>query len=144
MFYKRLNRNYKYLIILGILLQVFTFYPFESVVVSEWQIKVVDEKGNPIPDKEVFQSWNHYFLESEYGHREIRRTNSEGIVVFPQRNVRASIPLRTLAIYGDVIGFINPHASSGPHSHVFSGRSKNSLYYSEKNGFSGNVLVEKD
>jgi len=135
--------NNKLLAILGIVILIIVLIPYELVVVPEWQIKVIDSKGNSLPNRKVTQIWTHLSLESANIHREVQETNSEGIVVFPERTVKVSLMKRSFAKFGDLLRFFNPHASSGPHSYVFSERSENGSSY-ERKGALETILIEQD
>ena len=130
MYFKQFRKRTVLLAVLGILLFIIMPIPFESVVVPEWKIKVVDSKGNPVPNKEVTQRWQHYSLESMINdHYEKRQTNNEGIVVFPERTIKASLLRRCLAVLAKLLVFLNPHASFGPYSYILSDGKTNDLYY---------------
>jgi hypothetical protein len=61
-------------ITLFVLLAAFLFYPFETTVVPEWKIQVVDESGNPVKGVVVNQGWRHHSVE-------IRRQEHSLVVV---------------------------------------------------------------
>ena len=58
-------------------------FPIKSTSILEWQIQIVNESGEPLPNKEVQQTWYHY---GDWENQEIRTSDENGIVVFPQRD----------------------------------------------------------
>lgn len=72
-------------------------YPFETTVVPEWRIRVVDEHGVPIKGKFVRESWAHYSLELDPTVNGADRwTDDKGYVTFPKGTVRASLLRRAV------------------------------------------------
>ena len=117
-----MNRRQKILVTV-LLLCAAMFVPFwKVVVVPEWPIRVVDESGQSKPGIEVRQHWNHYSFDGSgiggfYGGEDTRTSDANGAIVFPERSFRAS-PLRIAFAYvGNPLRWINPHASTGPHSY---------------------------
>jgi hypothetical protein len=94
------------------LLLVALVSPFETTVVPEWKIHVVDESGKPVGNLSINEGWIDYYIESSR-HEEVRRANSEGYVEFPRRTVRASLLAR---IRGVLVSFMHPHAPSGTYA----------------------------
>jgi hypothetical protein len=47
-----------------LLLGLILFYPFQTTIVPEWSLKVVDEEGLPVRDVNVTEHWQHFLLES--------------------------------------------------------------------------------
>ena len=68
-------------------------YPFETVVVPEWKIQVLDESGNSVNDVPVSESWSDYSVES-HDHTEGLSTAADGYVTFPRRTVKANLLVR--------------------------------------------------
>src|SRR5882724_6377035 len=91
---------------LGVLL----FYPFETTVVPEWNMRITDESGKPVLKVVVSELWRHHSVEF-HGHSEDRMTDSEGFVSFPRRTVRASLIFRAA---GRAVVALNVHGESGP------------------------------
>ncbi|HKZ81148.1 MAG TPA: hypothetical protein VJ124_22950 [Pyrinomonadaceae bacterium] len=91
---------------LGLLL----VYPFESTVVPEWNVRIIDESGNPVRNLSITQGWADYSLQSKRA-EETRRTDSQGHVYFPRRVVRAPMVVR---LAGPALSSLNPHGQSGP------------------------------
>lgn len=101
------------LILLAVLI-----YPFETVIVPAWKIRVVDKDGKPVKDDFVKQVWKHYSLELDPGENsEDRRSDDDGYVVFPARTIRASLLKR--AVVPALNGLrLQEHASFGPRAYV--------------------------
>ena len=78
--------------VLGILVLLLIF-PFKTVVVPSWPVRVVDETGRPIPGIYVTEHWQHYMLD-DYGQEEMRSTDSYGAVEFSERSIRSSVVQR--------------------------------------------------
>jgi hypothetical protein len=82
---------------LAMLLALVLLYPFESTVVPEWTVRVVDQRGNPVRGKFVRESWAHYSLEldpTRYGTD--RWSDDNGYVSFPKGTIRASLARRAI------------------------------------------------
>jgi hypothetical protein len=94
------------------LLAVALLYPFETTVVPEWKIHIVDESGKPVGNLSVNEGWIHYSIESNR-HEEARIANSEGYVEFPRRTIRAPLLVR---LKGTLITALHPHAPSGTYA----------------------------
>jgi len=90
--------------------------PYRTTVVPEWEISVVDKTGKPLENINVRQYWQHCSLEED-GHEEIRTTNQDGKVLFPQRTIRANAAQRLI---GPIHQFLTSlfEAGYGPHSWV--------------------------
>jgi hypothetical protein len=91
-------------------LVVLLFYPFETMVVPEWKIRIVDAMSKPVPNIVVSEQWRNHSVEF-HGHNEERTTDSEGYVSFPRRTVRASLMFR---VVGSTLATLNVHGESGP------------------------------
>ena len=99
------------LAISGVLLAVLLLYPFETTVVPEWKVRVVDESGNSMIGMAVKEGWEHSSIES-HRHEQDLTTDNEGRVTFPRRTIRANLLWR---IVGRAVVAVIPHAQSGPH-----------------------------
>jgi hypothetical protein len=88
---------------------VMLFYPFETTVVPEWKIHVVDVSGKPVPGVIVNEQWRNHSIEFNC-HNEDATTDGQGHVSFPRRTVRASLAFR---IVGTVVVHFNVHGQSG-------------------------------
>ena len=83
------RRQFVYLI-LG-LIAIAAFFPYESVVVPEWRLQVVDVEGTVCKDMPVNQSWGHYSLFlTGWLDQDERLSDQNGFVEFPERRVRAT------------------------------------------------------
>ena len=78
-----------------ILIAVLLLYPFETMVVPAWRIRVVDMVGAPVGGFPVSQHWQHHSVERR-GHQQVLVTDNDGYVNFPRRTVRGSLMLRVL------------------------------------------------
>ena len=76
-------------------------YPFQTTIVPEWSLKVVDEEGAVVRDINVTEHWQHFLLESS-SHEDARRIGENGAVSFPARTIRASLVRRGLATIGRI------------------------------------------
>jgi hypothetical protein len=117
--FSRHKRRYGeiFLVVCGVIL-LLQFISYESITVPEWKIQVVDTQGNPLIGVNVYQTWKHYSFEpSNDFNRDIRVTDQNGYVSFPQHIVRVSLLRRIIEFIGEKLN-INPHASFGPHGHV--------------------------
>ncbi len=95
----RLRRTLVALVLLLLVLLVFLVFPFKTTIVPTWTLRVVDESGTPVPGINVTEHWQHYLLESS-GHEDLRQTEADGRVSFPDRAIRASLLRRLLATIG--------------------------------------------
>lgn len=91
-------------------LGILVFYPFETTVVPEWNMRIIDASGNPVPKAVVSERWRHHSIET-HGHNESGTTDSEGYVSFPRRAIRASLVFRMV---GPAVVALNVHGESGP------------------------------
>lgn len=79
-----------------LLVLLLLFYPFQTTIVPEWSLKVVDEEGVAVRDVNVTEHWQHFLLES-LSHEEQRLVQENGAVSFPARTIRASLVSRGMA-----------------------------------------------
>lgn len=84
-----------------LLILLLLFYPFQTTIVPEWSLKVVDEEGAVVRDVNVTEHWQHFLLESA-SHEDARRVGENGAVNFPERNIRASLVSRGFATLGRI------------------------------------------
>ena len=108
-----MSRSSKWTLALVALFAILLF-PFETTVVPEQQVLVVNEDMRPIKGALVRQIWQHYSLERE-GHEEDVRTDQSGRLTFPRRTIRASLFRRTLGPGMNVLTK-GVHASFGVHT----------------------------
>lgn len=85
-----------------VLLLLLLLYPFKTVIVPSWPLRVVDDTERPIAGIKVTEHWQHYLLESE-GHEELKSTDGYGAVDFPERTIRASLLRRGFAVAGKIV-----------------------------------------
>lgn len=95
---------------LGLLLAAL-LYPFETTVVPEWKVQVVDESGAPLAALRVSELWQHHSIESAR-HEQTLTTDSDGYATFPRRTINASLLAR---ISGAIRAGLNIHGDWGPH-----------------------------
>jgi hypothetical protein len=102
---------------------VVLFIPIiKVVVVPQWTIHVVNEAGDPQGDVDVRQHWRHYSFDGSgindvYGGEEVRSSDLNGEIVFPERAFRASALSWLAAKVGSPERWINIHSSTGPSSY---------------------------
>jgi hypothetical protein len=84
-----------------LLVLLLLFYPFQTTIVPEWSLKVVDEEGAPVRAVNVTEHWQHFLLEAS-SHEEMRRVQDNGAVSFPERTIRASLVRRGMATIGRI------------------------------------------
>jgi hypothetical protein len=84
------------LAVLFLLILTLLLYPFQIVVVPEWNLQVVDDAGATVSGIKVTEHWQHYLLE-DAGHEEQSITDIAGKVSFPSRTTRASLLGRAIA-----------------------------------------------
>jgi hypothetical protein len=111
----RISRKWFGAAILTILLAALLLYQFETIVIPEWKLRIVDETGNPVGGVRVRESWSHYVLEKE-GHQEELVTDGQGFVRFPGREIRANALERTTK---NLMSAVNVHGGRGPAAWVF-------------------------
>ncbi|MGH9883404.1 MAG: hypothetical protein ACRD6N_18365 [Pyrinomonadaceae bacterium] len=93
----RLPRPFKIaLATILLLLLLVLIYPFQIVIVPEWNLRVVDNSDQAIAGINVTEHWQHYLLEPE-GHDEVKISGGDGSVTFPERTIRAGLLSRFFA-----------------------------------------------
>jgi hypothetical protein len=98
------------IVILGALL-----YPYETTVVPQWTVRVVDEAGSPLAKVAVTEYWSHTSAESGDHHAE-SITDDSGYVTFPTRTIRAPLIRRLI---GQLVNRMNVHGvDTGPHAYL--------------------------
>jgi hypothetical protein len=91
------------------------FYPFETTVVREWKLQVVDEAGHSVQGVPVSESWSDYTIGADE-QSEVRLSDNEGYVVFPQRVIKRNLVKR---LVGKTINIIKVHGhSEGPSAYL--------------------------
>lgn len=97
----RLGRSARLVVALVLAAFLPLFYPFQTTIVPEWSLKVVDEEGAAVKDINVTEHWQHFLLEKS-SHEDVRRVGDNGVVSFPVRNIRASLVRRGIATIGRI------------------------------------------
>ena len=93
----RLGPHFRIAVALALVLFLVTlFYPFKITTVPEWNLRVLDDAGAPVPEINVTEHWQHYPLEPSE-HTEVQTTNRDGLVSFDLRSIRASVARRLFA-----------------------------------------------
>jgi|GEM_PF-5902437 len=79
---KPFYKSYKFLVFVLVLL----LYPYKTLEVPEWKVTFLDEMGKPVSGVRAYQHWKNYTFGTEF--TEVRTTNAEGIVIFPEITFR--------------------------------------------------------
>lgn len=85
---------------------VLLFIPFDTVVVPEWRVRLVDEHGTPYPGKLVRQFCDNYTLgvsPCQNAPDAMQDTDSNGYVVFPKRVISMSVGARIIRTLSNVL-----------------------------------------
>jgi len=99
----------KKLVILPIFALVLVgLYPMKTNVAPEWTIQTVNEKGKPVPNVPLKQTWKDYWVEWE-GHDGETATNQDGYATFPPRSIRVTLLMRLIR----TISNLNLHGNPG-------------------------------
>lgn len=91
-------------------------WPVTTLETPRWEVRVVDEKGQPVAGMTVRMAYRNYSAES-VGHEQDLETDATGHVVFPARTITASLLRRGLEMLRSAQAGV--HASFGPHVYVF-------------------------
>jgi hypothetical protein len=104
----------KYLLLAGLAVVVAVlFFPREITVVPAWRLRVVNERGTPLKDVFVRQSWKHYSYELDAGENlEDAWTDENGYITFPERTIKVSLIKQAIAPL-IVDRMLQEHASFG-------------------------------
>jgi hypothetical protein len=85
------------IIVVSILVVVGAFCPYQTSVVPTWNLLVVDQQTRPYPAITVTEAWKNYTLDTEPGQNfDVRQTDKNGHVEFPEKTIRASLAKRLL------------------------------------------------
>ena len=85
------------IVVLICLVPFVMFVPFETSVIPEWRVQVVDVNGRVCANTRVTQSWGHYRLYLDGNDAsEDRFTDVNGYVEFPERAIEASLLRRII------------------------------------------------
>lgn len=100
-------------LIVGII--VLLFIPFETTLVPEWKLRVINENGNPYKGKIIREMCYNYTLgisPCSEANDSMQRTDENGYVIFPERKIDASLFFRvTRSIFNFVM--LIAHGSYG-------------------------------
>jgi len=114
-------------------------YPYETTVVPQWTVRVVDEAGSSLGNVGVTEYWRHTSVESGDHHAE-SITDGNGYVTFPRRTIRASFLRRVI---GPLINRLNVHGVDlGPHAYLIVAGDMNSTTHNS-DYFPGQPLPEE-
>ncbi len=83
----------------------------EVTIVPQWTVKVVDQSGAPVTGLTVAQKWNFFGLSPKRGGNDSRKTDVQGLVVFPEQSFSVS---GGAYLAGRGMSALNVHASFGP------------------------------
>lgn len=109
-------------------------YPFESTVVPEWTLEVRDVNDTLCPNMKVTESWDHYSLFIDGGgNTEDRFTDQNGLVIFPERTVRA-VGIRRVVVPVIAHVLLIAHGSVGANGAVWASGLKDVAWLSYKPG----------
>jgi hypothetical protein len=113
-------------------------YPYETTVVPQWTVKVVDEAGSPLAKVAVTEYWWDASVESEDHHAE-SISDGKGYITFPRRTIRGSLIRRVVPL----INRLNVHGGSGgPHAFLIVAGDMNSTTHNS-DYFPGQSLPEE-
>jgi hypothetical protein len=130
---KKLSLSKKKIVIAALcVLIAAAFYPYESVVVPTWKVKIIDVNGSPCENMPVMEMWGHYSLFLTGNHQsEDSVTDKNGFVEFPERSVRA-IGIRRLVMPFVTMILTIAHGSTGVHAAVSTSGLKDVAWLSYK------------
>ncbi|PWT93496.1 MAG: hypothetical protein C5B55_04460 [Blastocatellia bacterium] len=132
-------------LILVALLVGLAVYPFESIVIPAWKLRVIDTTGEPCPNMRVNEGWGHNSLKLQSaGEGDFMLTNQSGYVQFPARTIRASLIRRTVVpLIAHVM--VIAHGSTGIHGYVFATGMRDGplLEYESGRQLPGEIVVVK-
>jgi hypothetical protein len=92
-----MSKKLKVVILLAGFVLVVAFalwYPYDSGVVPQWKLLVVDPSGNPVAGAQVNQEWINP-IEDGMVRSDSRTTDDRGVVVFPKRILHNRLALGT-------------------------------------------------
>ena len=95
---------------------IFLAWPITSLNCPEWEVRVVDEDGQPLSGVLVRLDFMNYSAEREQ-HEADKRTDADGYVKFPSETLTATRMKRAIVTLESAQAGV--HASFGPHAYVF-------------------------
>ena len=106
----------------ALILGVGLLVPVQTVMVPEWQIRVVDETGKPYIEQKVRQFCNDYTLDIDLctDQSADQFTDKDGYVRFSEKAYSASTALRIFATVKKFILIYIAHDSMGTSVYVYS------------------------
>jgi hypothetical protein len=115
-------------VIIGIIALTIFLIPFETTLVPEWKIRVVDENGNPYLGKLIGQVCHSYTLgvsPCSEANDIAQVTDRDGYVIFPERKIKLSLLSRIIRSVFNFVMLIAHGSfgidvylhSSGPHGY---------------------------
>ena len=139
---KPLPLEQKFLLGLGALVVAAVFFclPVEYVASPEWEVRVVDNRGEAIPSPEIEQTWSYYFGAISKSSFEVLKGDESGRILLPKRTFSA---IRFTAWSSRALGILNVHSSFGPQASVFAsapGYERTGLWRDSNTSFIGGVL----
>lgn len=102
----RVRRKLTIVIVIGI--ASFLLFPFNQPIAPKWELRVVDEKRQPLVGVTVREGWRPCIV-MESSAEEKKQTDTDGRVHFPRRTHRSSLASRLL-------GCIRRIAEAGTHA----------------------------
>ena len=106
--------RYRYWLLLVIPITL-AFIPINRVLIADWTLTVVDQRGTPLTKVLVAQAWHNYTY--DLSGSEEKYTDPEGRVMFQGRHKRASFSYWVLKAVETQITY-GAHASSGTVGYV--------------------------
>jgi hypothetical protein len=96
-------------------LVVFLAWPITTLNCPEWEVRVVDENGQPLPGVLVRLDFRNYSAERE-NHEVDKRTDANGYVKFPSETLKATGLKRAIVSLESAEAGV--HAAYGPSAYV--------------------------
>ena len=131
------------LFLIGALIILSIVISYETTVVPEWKVKIVDTNNNPIAGVEVIQEWAHKTLEFGPEHKEVILSNENGEVIFPERTIRASLISRGVGAIVDVISIVNVHTTTGKFAIVHTKKDVPLLLYRDERELQHTLVIRE-
>jgi hypothetical protein len=69
------------------------WYPYESGVVPEWKLQVIDSEGHPVVNATAHQEWLDP-IDEGITRADSQQTDSQGFAMFPKRVLHSRLALR--------------------------------------------------
>jgi hypothetical protein len=83
-------RSRRLLAAASLLLLLTLIYPFKTITVPAWDLRVVEDGDSLVSGIKVTEHWQHFLLESG-SHEETQITDQAGRASFPERSIRSSL-----------------------------------------------------